>query len=79
MVRPPAWKAAMPHETISFDDLCQGRQQFDLARDCGDFVVRRPDGVYGYQLAVTVDDALMGSPGWCGAGIFWTQRPGSSG
>ena len=60
MVRPPAWKAAMPHETISFDDLCQGRQQFDLARDCGDFVVRRADGVYGYQLAVTVDDALMG-------------------
>ena len=58
MVRPPAWKAAMPHETISFDDLCQGRQQFDLARDCGDFVVRRADGVYGYQLAVTVDDAL---------------------
>ena len=33
MVRPPAWKAAMPHETISFDDLCQGRQQFDLARE----------------------------------------------
>ena len=60
MVRPPAWKAAMAHEAISFDDLSQGRQQFDLARDCGDFVVRRADGVYGYQLAVRLDDAVMG-------------------
>lgn len=60
MAKAPAWKAALPRETIQFRDLIQGEQSFDLARDCGDFVVRRADGVYGYQLAVTVDDALMG-------------------
>ena len=60
LVRAPAWKAAVPHETVSFSDLLQGPQSFDLSRDCGDFVVRRADGVFGYQPAVTVDDALMG-------------------
>lgn len=60
MVKAPAWKVALPHETVQFRDLIQGEQAFDLARDCGDFVIRRADGVYGYQLAVTVDDALMG-------------------
>ena len=56
----PEKKVALPHETIRFRDLIQGEQSFDLSRDCGDFVIRRADGVYGYQLAVTVDDALMG-------------------
>ena len=60
MVKAPAWKAALPHETVRFRDLIQGEQTFDLAWDCGDFILRRADGVYGYQLAVTVDDALMG-------------------
>ena len=60
LVKAPAWKVALPHETIRFRDLIQGEQSFDLSRDCGDFVIRRADGVYGYQLAVTVDDALMG-------------------
>ena len=60
MVKAPAWKTALPHKTVRFRDLIQGEQAFDLARDCGDFVIRRADGVYGYQLAVTVDDALMG-------------------
>lgn len=60
LVKAPAWKAAVPREVVSFHDLIQGPQYFDLARDCGDFVIRRADGVYGYQLAVTVDDALMG-------------------
>ena len=58
--RPPAWKAAVPARRIAFSDLFQGPQSFDLEADCGDFVVRRSDGIFGYQLAVTVDDALMG-------------------
>jgi glutamyl-Q tRNA(Asp) synthetase len=42
---------------IAFDDALQGRVEQNLARDCGDFVVRRADGLYAYQLAVAVDDA----------------------
>lgn len=41
-------------------DLVMGEHREVLARECGDFVVRRSDGVYAYQLAVTVDDVLMG-------------------
>lgn len=56
----PAWKAAVPQRDIIFQDGNFGVQQFYLAQDCGDFILRRADGVYGYQLAVTVDDGLMG-------------------
>ncbi len=58
--RRPAWRVAVPAEEITFDDLCMGlyRQRLDL--ECGDFILRRSDGVYAYQLAVVVDDALMG-------------------
>lgn len=45
---------------IAFVDRLQGPQQQDLARDVGDFVVRRADGLFAYQLAVVVDDALQG-------------------
>ena len=45
---------------IEFRDRLQGAQAQDLARDVGDFVVRRADGLYAYQLAVVVDDALQG-------------------
>jgi glutamyl-Q tRNA(Asp) synthetase len=45
---------------ITFRDRLQGMQMQDLARDVGDFVVRRADGLYAYQLAVVVDDALQG-------------------
>jgi glutamyl-Q tRNA(Asp) synthetase len=44
-------------ETIAFVDRLQGEQRQDLARDVGDFVVRRADGLAAYQLAVVVDDA----------------------
>jgi glutamyl-Q tRNA(Asp) synthetase len=44
---------------IEFRDRLQGVQAQDLARDVGDFVVRRADGLYAYQLAVVVDDALQ--------------------
>lgn len=52
--------AADPARIIEFDDLVYGHRAEDLARDCGDFVIRRGDGVFAYQLAVVVDDALMG-------------------
>ncbi len=58
--RKPAWRVAVPSEEIRFDDLCQGQQGHRLDTHCGDFILRRSDGVYAYQLAVVVDDALMG-------------------
>jgi len=41
---------------IRFEDQIQGTQQFDLDNDSGDFIVRRADGLYSYQLAVALDD-----------------------
>lgn len=49
----------VPGEVV-FDDLVAGECRFNPALDCGDFVVRRADGAWAYQLAVVVDDALMG-------------------
>ncbi len=60
MGRAPAWRVRVPEETWRFTDLCQGAYAQDLATECGDFVVRRADGVYVYQLAVTVDDGEAG-------------------
>ena len=58
--RPPAWRVKVPDETIGFTDGHLGYYEENLARDCGDFYLRRADGVFAYQLAVVVDDALMG-------------------
>lgn len=58
--RRPAWRVHVPHREIAFSDLLQGRYGEDLARDCGDFILRRSDGVYAYQLAVVADDGKMG-------------------
>lgn len=58
--RPPAWRVRVPDREMSFTDGCQGVYTENLAHDCGDFIIRRSDGVYGYQLAVVVDDGLMG-------------------
>ena len=58
--RRPAWRVRVPEREIRFTDLLQGGFGENLARDCGDFIVRRSDGVFAYQLAVVVDDALMG-------------------
>jgi glutamyl-Q tRNA(Asp) synthetase len=49
-----------PHGVIAFDDLLRGRVEEDVARDTGDFVVKRADGVFAYQLAVVVDDEAQG-------------------
>jgi glutamyl-tRNA synthetase len=48
------------HRRIGFDDRRLGPQSFDLDRLCGDFIVRRRDGLWAYQLACALDDALMG-------------------
>lgn len=56
----PALRAAVPDKEVSFTDGNYGAYQENLVRDCGDFLVRRSDGVCAYQLAVTVDDGLMG-------------------
>lgn len=56
----PAWRVAVPDEGIFFEDRNCGRVGENLKEECGDFILRRADGVYAYQLAVTVDDALMG-------------------
>lgn len=59
-LRPPAIRLRVPAEEVSFVDGLFGAQTENLARDCGDFILRRSDGLYGYQLAVVVDDALQG-------------------
>ena len=58
--RAPAWRVRVPEGIWQVADKCQGLFRQDLTRDCGDFVVRRADGVYVYQLAVTVDDGEAG-------------------
>lgn len=58
--RSPAARIHVPDETVSFVDGVQGAYSENLAAECGDFILRRSDGVFAYQLAVTVDDGLMG-------------------
>jgi glutamyl-tRNA synthetase len=58
--RRPAYRLRVGTTEIAFDDLVFGRQTQLLQQSCGDFVIRRSDGVYAYQLAVVVDDAAMG-------------------
>ena len=58
--RKPAWRVMVPDKIWTFPDLVQGAYSMNLATDCGDMVVRRADGVYVYQLAVTVDDGEAG-------------------
>lgn len=58
--RRPAWKLRTPDRTVTVHDGHYGPFTQNLARDAGDFILRRTDGVYAYQLAVSVDDMLMG-------------------
>ena len=58
--RAPAIRLRVPDEDVSFTDGLFGPQTENLERDCGDFILRRSDGLYGYQLAVVVDDAMSG-------------------
>lgn len=56
----PATRIMVPDSDVTFVDAHYGPQTLNLARHCGDFVLRRADGAWAYQLAVVVDDAMMG-------------------
>lgn len=55
-----AWRVATKDKIILFNDAIQGEISQNLATDIGDFVLKRADGYYTYQLAVVVDDAAQG-------------------
>ncbi|MDO4815320.1 MAG: glutamate--tRNA ligase family protein [Bacillota bacterium] len=57
--RRPSWKVSVPNREISFTDGHYGKISENLAVS-GDFIIRRSDGIYAYQLAVSVDDMEMG-------------------
>lgn len=59
-IRPPALRVRVDREPLTFTDEHYGYHSCILEEDCGDFIVRRSDGVFAYHLAVVVDDALMG-------------------
>ena len=59
-IRSPALRLRVPEETWSVCDGHMGSYAENLASDCGDFLLRRSDGMFAYQLAVVVDDAAMG-------------------
>ena len=58
--RAPGLRLRVPEREIAFTDGHMGLYSEDLARECGDFLLRRSDGMFAYQLAVVVDDAAMG-------------------
>lgn len=58
--RSPALRLRVPDKEFSFIDGHMGRCVENLERDCGDFLLRRSDGMFAYQLAVVVDDSAMG-------------------
>ena len=55
-----AWRLRVPDEVMAFEDALQGPQRQNLALEVGDFVIRRADGPWAYQLAVVVDDGAAG-------------------
>ena len=59
-LRNPATRIIVPSKFFTFKDFFQGNIAFNLIESSGDFVIQRSDGVYAYQLAVVVDDAMMG-------------------
>ena len=57
---PRAWRVKVDGQKVEYRDAIQGKRARDLPTDFGDFVVRRADGFFAYQLAVVVDDAEQG-------------------
>ena len=58
--RTPSLRLRVPPGPVAFHDEIMGEQSFDTQAITGDFVLRRADGLFAYQLAVTVDDGVMG-------------------
>ena len=58
--RRPAMRMRVPDRDVTAMDRHYGAFTENLARDCGDYIIRRSDGLWGYQLACVVDDALTG-------------------
>lgn len=58
--RPRSWRVRALDADIVFDDEHYGRRRQNVAAEVGDFVLKRADGLYAYQLAVVVDDAEQG-------------------
>ena len=58
--RKPAWRVMVPDKLWTLEDKVQGHYERNLLDQCGDMVMRRADGIYVYQLAVTVDDGEAG-------------------
>jgi len=56
----PSWRVKCKNCQVIFDDLWQGLQKFSLRTDYDDFVVRRADKMFAYNLAVVLDDMVMG-------------------
>jgi glutamyl-Q tRNA(Asp) synthetase len=57
---PPAMRFRVGPGEVEFTDQIQGSIRIDVDRECGDFVIKRRDGFFAYQLAVVVDDAVQG-------------------
>ena len=57
---PPSYRLIVPDREICFTDRIYGERRENLARECGDFVLKKADGSYAYQLAVVVDDIACG-------------------
>jgi glutamyl-Q tRNA(Asp) synthetase len=55
-----AWRFRVSDGKVTWTDRRLGAQQQDVAQAVGDFVLRRADGLWAYQLAVVVDDAEQG-------------------
>ncbi|MHB1093382.1 tRNA glutamyl-Q(34) synthetase GluQRS [Thiobacillus sp.] len=55
-----AWRVRVPDSSTHFHDRIHGDLEQNLARDVGDFIVKRADGLFAYQLAVVVDDTFQG-------------------
>ena len=55
-----AWRINTKRQTITFNDLLQGRITQHIESEFGDFIIKRADGLFAYQLAVVIDDSFQG-------------------